>query len=269
MKMLKLEQYIPTGSRIHQLEPHVKILLFGIYITMMLMVQSVLALCVAMFGLGLLIIQTKIPWQNYWKVIKRIKWLVAFLFGLNILFLQQGIVLIELGSFQVYSGAIQQSIQISFQLVYMMVISAILLYTTTPLQLMSGIEWFLTPLKKMGIQTEQFLLILFIIFRFIPILLTDFEQLQFAQASRGAYIYEGNLAQRLKAFPSLLVPLFETSLFHAQQTAKMLIARKYDQFSNFKALNISKNKLNKNYLFLQAISIYLVFIWSNYQGISL
>ncbi|MGL5530729.1 MAG: energy-coupling factor transporter transmembrane component T family protein [Culicoidibacterales bacterium] len=266
MKMLKLQQYIPTGSLIHQLQPQTKIIIFCLNVLTMLLVQSVPALCVAIASLGLLMFQTKVPWQNYWKVVKRIKWLVGFLIVINVLFLHQGVVVAEFAGFQVYSGAFQQSVKVGFQLSYMMITAAILLYTTTPLQLMSGIDWLLKPIKKIGIKTERFMLILFIIFRFIPILLTDFEQLQFAQASRGAYIYEGNLWQRLKAFPALFVPLFEISLFHAQQTAKMLISRKYDQFSNFQPLIVSGRNFKKNYLFLQVLGSILLIIWFNYQG---
>lgn len=267
MRQIKLQQYIPIESRIHQLRPQIKIIVIFLNLWIILAVQSVPALIVALSGLTLMLALTKIPWQNYWFVVKRIKWLLLFLVVLNLLFRKQGVVLWDFGFWQLYSGAIGQSIQVGSQLLYMMLTAAWFMYTTTPLQLISGIEVLLTPLKKLGVRTERPVLVVFIIFRFIPILLQDFEQLQFAQASRGAHIYRGSLFQRMHALPALLIPLFETALFHAQQNAKMLVARRYDQFQFGQIDDQKKGNLSELQVIVQNFTILLGIYWFNYQGV--
>lgn len=269
MQKIKLQQYIPIESRIHQLRPQIKLIAVLLNLWIASAVQTLPALFLATVGLVLMLALTKIPWQNYFRVIKRIKWLVLFLLILNLFFRQQGVVILAVGPLEVYSGAIGQSIKVGFQLLYMMLTAAWFMYTTTPLQLISGIEWFLKPLQKIGVKTERPILVVFIIFRFIPILVQDFEQLQFAQASRGAHIYQGSLLQRMQSLPALLVPLFETALFHAQQNAKMLLARKYDNFHCWEVMNQESKKLSEIQLIVQNFTIILGVYWLNYQGLLL
>ncbi|MGL4623616.1 MAG: energy-coupling factor transporter transmembrane component T family protein [Culicoidibacterales bacterium] len=266
MKHIKLQQYIPSDSYIHHLQPQIKLMLVILNLWIVFAVQSITALAIALFGLFLMLLMTKVPWKNYFVIVKRIRWLLLFLITLNLIFLKQGVVLFSIGSWSVYTGAIEQSIQVGFQLIYMMLTAAWFMYTTTPLALISGLEWLLIPVKKLGIKTEKTVLVLFIIFRYIPILFQDFEELQFAQASRGAHIYQGSLFQRMQALPSLLVPLFETALFHAQQNAKMLLARKYDNFHYWHVSEKESKKLIEILVIAQNLIILIGVYWFNYQG---
>lgn len=269
MKVLKLHQYIPTNSVIHNLKPELKLMLFVLQFIMMFSVQSLPAMLCAIVGLIVFVWQTKVPLAQYGKLLSRLKWLFTFLVVMNLFFYQQGVVLLDWSFITIYSGAIQQTLRICFQLSFMMIAAGWMMYTTTPLQLMSGIDWYLRPLQYVGVKTEKMMLILFIVFRFIPILLQDLEQLQYAQASRGAYIYNGNLRQRLQAFPSLLIPLFESALAHGQQNAKMLIARRYDNFQKFQPLMINSSKMMSVLVILQHFMAIFVIFWFNFQGIPL
>lgn len=263
---MQLYRYIAGQSIFHRLRPQIKILLCLCSFFIMFSVRSLPAMYVASIGLCVCLWQTRIPFKLYGQFILRLKWLFLFLAILYLFFLQQGEIILQTTWITIYSGALAQIIRVSFQLTYMMLTAAWLMYTTTPLELIIGIESYLLPLKRFGIKTERVLLLLFIVFRFIPILFSDFEELRYAQASRGAHIYEGNLQKRIQALPALFVPLFRATLTHATRNAKMLVARRYDCFSNFKINAKYLKKIIEYGIILEFIAILLAVLWFNYEG---
>jgi energy-coupling factor transport system permease protein len=70
-------------------------------------------------------------------------------------------------------------------------------------------------------------MVLVIAFKFVPVLVTEIERLIKAQAARGASFTQGNVAQRVTRFSSLLIPLFVSAFRRADALTIAMEARCY------------------------------------------
>ena len=84
--------------------------------------------------------------------------------------------------------------------------------TTSPIDLTDAFERLLNPLKWIKIPVHQLSMMMSIALRFIPTLMNELDKIILAQKSRGSEISSGSIANRIKAFVPLLIPLF-VSLF--------------------------------------------------------
>lgn len=92
-----------------------------------------------------------------------------------------------------------------------------------------GMESLLTPLKWFHFPVHDFVVVIQVSLRFIPLLAQVAERIAKAQASRGAAWQKGsgNLMSRARLFIPLLLPLFLTSLRRAENMALAMDARGY------------------------------------------
>ena len=93
------------------------------------------------------------------------------------------------------------------RLMYLIVGSSIMTYTTTPNKITDGIEKSLGFLNKIRIPVHEFALVLSLALRFIPILMDEADRIIKAQSSRGADFEEGKLRERAKNIIAILIPL--------------------------------------------------------------
>ena len=106
-------------------------------------------------------------------------------------------------------------------LVLMILISAVLTYTTTPTELTDAIESLLSPLKFIGLGegVHTVAMMMTIALRFIPTLTDETDKIMSAQKARGADIESGGLSKRLKGLMPILIPLLIlTVLFSLSET---------------------------------------------------
>ncbi len=113
------------------------------------------------------------------------------------------------------------------RLMYLVVGSSLLTYTTTPNKLTDGIESLLKPLGRLGVPVHDLAMMMSLALRFIPILLEEANRIIRAQSARGADFEEGTLFQRLRAMVSILVPLLVSSTRRAYDLALAMEARCY------------------------------------------
>lgn len=113
------------------------------------------------------------------------------------------------------------------RLIYLVIGSSLLTYTTTPNKLTDGIESLLKPLGKLGVPVHDLAMMMSLALRFIPILLEEANRIIRAQSARGADFEEGSLFQRLRAMVSILVPLLVSSTRRAYDLALAMEARCY------------------------------------------
>lgn len=92
-----------------------------------------------------------------------------------------------------------------------------------------GLEVLFTPLRWIGLPVIDFIMVVQITIRFIPILTRMAERIAKAQASRGAAwgTREGGLAGRVRQVVPVLVPLFISSIQRADTLALAMEARGY------------------------------------------
>jgi energy-coupling factor transport system permease protein len=106
-------------------------------------------------------------------------------------------------------------------------VTSILTFTTSTLELNKGIEWLIHPLTYIKIDTEVFSMMLSLTLRHIPTLLEEAEKIMKSQASRGCDFSEGSLKDKVGQIISLLIPMFVISFQRAEDLANAMEVRGY------------------------------------------
>ncbi|KAB8122119.1 MAG: ABC-type cobalt transport system permease protein [Candidatus Phytoplasma cynodontis] len=129
-------------------------------------------------------------------------------------------------------------IRISFILILNILISE----TTSFMEINDGLEIILKPLKKIGIPTEVFCIMISLIFMSIPFLLIEIQKIIKAQISRGLNLYTQNIFKKIYFLISLLVPIFvlifqkSFVLANAMETRGFVIGNNRTKLSNYKII---------------------------------
>ena len=153
--------------------------------------------------------------------------MLSFLLIINLLVVRSGDVLITIGSWNIYTDALTQTLYIVIRLALMIMITTILTATTKPLELTLGIEDLLKPFKVIGVPAHDIAMMISIALRFIPTLIEETQRIMKAQASRGVDMENGKLMEKVKAILSLIVPLFVSAFQRAEELAYAMEARGY------------------------------------------
>lgn len=115
----------------------------------------------------------------------------------------------------------------AIRLIYLIIGSSLMTFTTTPNELTDGIEKLLHPLNKIRVPVHEVAMMMSIALRFIPILLEETDKIMKAQIARGADLESGNIIQRAKNMIPILVPLFVSAFRRANDLAMAMEARCY------------------------------------------
>ena len=94
----------------------------------------------------------------------------------------------------------------AIRLIYLIIGSSLMTFTTTPNELTDGIEELLGPLNKIRVPVHEIAMIMSIALRFIPILLEETDKIMKAQIARGADLESGNMIQKAKSMIPILAP---------------------------------------------------------------
>lgn len=105
--------------------------------------------------------------------------------------------------------------------------SLIVCFTSTSTELTDALRSFLAPLGRLKAPVDDIAAVFSIALRFIPVTADEFCRVRDAQWSRGSRFSEGSLRQRLKAWQTVLVPLFVGLFRRADVLAQAMDARCY------------------------------------------
>ena len=152
--------------------------------------------------------------------------------------------LLTTGVFYVTPKNIRNSSCVFLRLFSLIFVSSVMMFTTSPNCIASSIEKILKPLDKIGICSRDIALTVTITLRFIPTLFDEFERITNAQKARGASFKNKNLFKNLKAFSSVLGPLFISSFKRADELAEALESRGYDGNYSHTSFNLFKFGIN-------------------------
>lgn len=233
MKEIKLGQYIRGTSIIHKLDPRAKIIYCLFIVCSTIINSDWLIILVNICTLILAIILSKI---NIFKFFFRMKsLLLIFVFTLFFqAILTQGEQLFHIWKLSFTKEGIYQGILTIFRLMAIYLCSTILTMTTSPMNLIFGLEVLFSPLKKLHIPINQLAMIISIALRFMPTIIEEVDNIKCAQKSRGAQFESGNLLVRLQSVLAVLIPILANSLQRANDLAVAMESRCYDCKSSSK-----------------------------------
>lgn len=239
LKDITLGQYFPGNSHLHRIDAMVKLILSVTYLIIVFLINN-------FYGYGLLAIFTfsvikisTVPIKFVLKGIRPLIIFIAFTAVLN-LFMTSGTVIWQWGFLSLTKEGIVFAVSMILRIVFLVLGTSLLTYTTSPIALTDGIERLLTPFGKMGLPTHELAMMMSIALRFIPTLLEETDKIMKAQMARGADFQSGNLMKRAKALIPLLVPLFISAFRRADELAVAMECRCYRGGKNRTRLNESK-----------------------------
>ncbi len=119
------------------------------------------------------------------------------------------------------------SIIVMMRVFVLFYLTTMLSFTMSLVDMTDGAEALLSPLQRIGIPVNAFVMVLIIAFKFVPIFVTEIERLMKAQAARGVRFDQGNFIQRTLKLAPLLIPLFVSGFKRAEVLSTAMEARCY------------------------------------------
>lgn len=224
---ITIGQYYPAQSRIHRLDPRVKIVCTLLFLVSLFIQNSLSGYIIATLFLGVVIHLSKVPLKYIVKGLKPVVILLLFTVVMNLFLTRGGETLVHFWIFTITENGLRISVFMAVRLTYLVAGSSIMTFTTTPNGLTDGIEKLLHPLNKIHVPVHEVAMMMSIALRFIPILLEETDKIMKAQTARGADFESGNLIHRAKAMIPILVPLFVSAFRRANDLAMAMEARCY------------------------------------------
>ena len=224
---ITIGQYYPVKSILHRLDPRVKLVSTLLYLVSLFLFKSIPGYIVATLFLAVVIRLSKVPFSYIVKGLKPVIMLLMITVIFNLFLTRDGEVLFHAWIFTITEGGLQTAVYMAVRLIYLIIGSSLMTFTTTPNELTDGIEKLLHPLNKIHVPVHEVAMIMSIALRFIPILLEETDKIMKAQIARGADLENGNIIQRAKNMIPILVPLFVSAFRRANDLAMAMEARCY------------------------------------------
>jgi energy-coupling factor transport system permease protein len=99
--------------------------------------------------------------------------------------------------------------------------------TTSPLDMVWAMEWYMGPLKHLKVPVDEIALLIMLAIRFIPLLFEETDRILKAQKARGVDLESGGLLRKVRSLVPVLVPLLHGVFRRADDLAVALTLRGY------------------------------------------
>ena len=226
MKDVSFGQYYPSNSFVHKCDPRLKILFLIVFIVAVFLADTFYALGACALLFLLIVVFSGVPVKSLLRSMRAVLFLLLFTAALNIFF-YKGETEIKWWIFKTTKEGLIYSAFLAVRLFLLVLVSAVLTLTTTPVSLTDGIESLLSPLKLIRFPVHELALIMSIALRFIPILTDETSRIMNAQKARGADFETGGLLKRVKAILPVLIPLIISAVRRADELGDAMDARCY------------------------------------------
>ena len=254
---ITIGQYYPAKSILHRLDPRVKLICTLLYLVSLFLFRSVPGYIVATIFLAIIIKISTVPFSYIVRGLKPIVMLLMITVLFNLFLTRDGEVLFHAWIFTITEGGLITAVYMAIRLIYLIIGSSLMTFTTTPNELTDGIEALLHPLNRIHVPVHEVAMMMSIALRFIPILLEETDKIMKAQIARGADLESGNMIQKAKSMIPILVPLFVSAFRRANDLAMAMEARCYrggEGRTKMKPLHYQK----KDYVAYIVVIVYVI-----------
>lgn len=224
---MHIGQYIPGESMIHRLDPRVKI---GSTVALSILILkggSLNGVLISAFLIALVPL-SRLGVSDMTKALRPVLFFFALLFFLHLLS-TDGTPIPPFPSWCVtvtYEG-LYRGAMTTWQFILLILSASILTMTTSPTELVSGIERLLRPLNVLGVPSHDLAIMISVALRFVPTFLEEIDRIKAAQMARGANFRTGPFVRRTRAVISLLLPLVLRAFRRADELVLAMEARGY------------------------------------------
>ncbi len=243
---ISIGQYYPVKSKIHRLDPRVKIIGVIVFITMMFICNNYFGYLLGTVSLLSVIKLSNVPFKLVFRSLKGVMVIIIFTVVLNLFFNRTGTVIFDFYFITVTREGFYNAIGMALRLMIIIMASSVLTLTTSPIELTDGIEYLFKPLKVVKFPVHEVAMMMTIALRFIPTLVEELNKIMKAQMARGASFDTGTIFEKAKSLVPVLVPLFISSFRRADELAMAMESRCYRGDigrTRMKQLKVKKNDI--------------------------
>lgn len=228
-RYVTIGQYLPGDSVIHLLDPRTKLGAVAFLMVVIFLVPDFLGYALMSAFLLTILLLARIPVGYVGRGLRPVLALLAFTVILNLFFsgMEGGTPLWHLGPLVIMRESLMRALFIAYRLITLVVVTSLLTFTTSPVELTDGLERLMRPFRRIGVPAHELAMMMTIALRFIPTLLEETEKIIKAQMARGANFQRGNVLERARAVVPILVPLFVSAFRRADELAVAMEARCY------------------------------------------
>lgn len=229
-RYVTLGQYINNSSVLTRLDPRVKLVGAVLFIGLVSWLNSFIAFAFCLLFCAVLQQTSRISLGYILGSFRPFLPFLAFAFIVEVLFYTAPRNTVQLWHWWIFAiswkGIITSTLTI-IRVLFLYYLISMLTFTTSLTELTNGMESLTAPLERIGIPINDFIMILVIAFKFVPIFITELERLMKAQVARGMRFDQGNLFQRVRKLATLLVPLFVSGFKRVKLLSTAMEARCY------------------------------------------
>ncbi len=227
LQNLTLGQFYPGESIIHRLDPRTKLCGALALMAVLIWVKTLPLFFLMLTTVAVLARISHVPPHLLLSNLKAFRLILIITFVAHACFTPGEAVIVAGYTIPgpTWEGMFQGTI-FCLRLVVIMLVAALLMLTTAPLDVSDGIERLLKPLERFGLPAHELAMMMVIALRFIPTLVEEADRLQKAQAARGAD-FTGNPIRRVRKMTALLVPLMLSAFRRAEELAVAMESRCY------------------------------------------
>ena len=208
---ITLGKYYQKDSVVHRLNPIFKILSLLIMIISIFFIDNYIDILMLSSYLLLSMVYSNISIKTYLKNINGIKIFLLFILIIDLIFFK----------------GITKIISDIFRIIFIVLYSSMLTYTTVVTEITYGIENLLNPLKKV-LPVSDIAMIITLSIRYIPSLTHEADRIIKAQKVRGINFDTKNIKEKLISISGILIPMFIMSIKKSEVLADIMDIRLYN-----------------------------------------
>lgn len=238
-------KYFPGNSVVHKLDSRLKIISSALFFALAFSSGNILSLILIATFVIIMAIFSSVPMIRYIKSFKSVI-VISLVTALVNLFFEMETNWVSLGKISIPISGIKSSVLVFFRLLVLVLVSSVIMFTTSPQEISSAFESLLSPLKYIGVNTQEIAMTITLSLRFIPVLFEETGKIINAQKVRGAKFKSKNIIKKIKAFSNVLIPLFVFSFRRAANIALAMESRCYDptrERTSFKHMKLSQRDI--------------------------
>lgn len=246
---IDVSSYIPGNSAVHTCDARVKIVLLAAYSVTLFLVHTWagLGLCALVFVT--IAVASGVPVRRFFALLVPVYVIAGFAVVFNgfsfdvsqvgaagapgglgsvssgVFDAWQPVALV--GSFGFVPAGFARGCFFAVRIILLVVASLVVTYTTTSTALTDALACFLRPLRRVHVPVDDVAMVFSLALRFIPVTAEEFGRVHDAQWARGASFSEGGLWSRLRAWQTVLIPLFVGLFRRADALAVAMDTRCY------------------------------------------
>jgi energy-coupling factor transport system permease protein len=223
-----LGQYVALDSPAHRLDAAAKMGMVAAFTAGLFLADRLLGLAVFAALVAVAVSVARVPASMALRGVRTVLFILVLTVLVNALRWEPATVaLVRVGPLGVDAEGLRSGIFFAARIVLLVVGTSLLTLTTSPVEIASGIERVLAPLRLLRVPVGELAMTLTIALRFIPTTVEEADRIVTAQTARGARFDTGGPVARARAYVPVLVPLFFNLFRRADELATAMEARCY------------------------------------------